>query len=134
MAIDTGNGATVGFATSSWSGAIHRISSLNQRVPSLNTSVLATTGYERWQRGDLNDMDAVELQVFYDAHDEPPFTQAVEIVTITYPNSGTAPATIVGNAWVEEVERGELANNEMISGIVRVRFEGRDDVSFNEGT
>ena len=134
---DTGNSATVAFATSGFSVDITRIGSFEMDLPVLNSSHLLTSINESYEMGDLVSLDPIEMDYWFDpqfgtSSKEPPIAtikaakQSTETLTITWPvQSGDATGLILtGTGFMNHFTAPELLNNTLQSGSFSIQFSG----------
>lgn len=119
MALSTGHGASMTFATSAYTAAIRQIGGATEERPEVDTSDLSTTGHRTKIPGDLADAGSFDIEILVDPEDDPPWpdiTGAAETVTITYPVTvtGQTAANESGSAFITSVSRPTLATDELL--------------------
>ena len=134
---DTGNSATIVFATSLFAVDITRIGSLEFNQPIINSSHLGTTLRESYVKGDLDSIDPFDFDYWFDpqlgtATLLPPMAtmknavQAAEVITLTWPIQGTDTAglKLIGSGFMNHTTLPEFLNNTPQSGTCSVQFAG----------
>ena len=116
----TGNGSTIVFATSGFTGAYVEIGGLAQSLPVLNSSDLSTSGDEEYQPGDLRSSEPLTCQIYWNPDSPPPLNRVVETVTITFPGGATLAVT----AFIAGRTSPSLANNQLFQGEFTLQFNG----------
>lgn len=127
MALSTGHGATITFATSAYSAAIRMIGGATEERPSIDTSDLSTTGHRTFIPGDLATPGSFDIEILVDPEDDPPWpdiTDAAETVTITYPVTvtGQTAANESGSAFITSVTRPSLTTDELLVATATVTW------------
>jgi hypothetical protein len=131
MAIDTGNGATLtrsGFVVS-----VVSISIGNQTVGTIDTSLLADTGFMTKISEDLVDAGTVTVEYQFDSATAGNFPtvggDAVSTV-VTFPNNGTTAANLTGTAIITDFKAPDLNNNELQLCSVTFTWDGETGPTF----
>lgn len=131
---DTGHGASITFATSSWTGKIRGIpTNLSKSIPVVNISHLGTSGQEETMPGDLETLDEVEVDVLFEAVTGLPATGTVETITITYPlqaSGATTAANIAGTGFITMIQHPPLQTNQEMLGKIRFKYDGATGPTF----
>jgi hypothetical protein len=124
--MDTGNGATVTFGTSGFTGEIIDMDFDELSRPVLSQNQLTSTGFDKKGPGDLVDAAGFTITFFLNPNSQPPISGAVETVTVTFPPPAGDDngATYAGNAFVDKWKPGSLKNNEYIVATCHVTWEG----------
>jgi hypothetical protein len=134
---DTGNGATISFGTSGWSGRVVRIGPATFTREALDNSHLTATGHAKKAEGDLPDAGSNEIEYFFRSDEDwPPYSGLPETVTITYPvfPGKSTPAKKTGTAFLTEFEEPELANNVLQRGRMVVTWDGETGPTWTKAT
>ena len=134
---DTGNLASITFATSAFAVDITRIGAIEFDMPILNASHLATTLRESYVKGDLETIDPFELDFWFDpqfgtATVVPPMAslknavQSAEVITLTWPLQGTDTGALklIGSGFMNHTTLPELSNNTLQAATCSVQFAG----------
>lgn len=135
---DTGNGATVTFATTSLSLLITSIQIGEETVEMLDVSTLATTGFMESIASDLKTTPEVTLTYVTDTSDAAPAVGgAAETITITAPQrtGETAAATYAGTAQItSSVVVQQFANGQIQTGQLKFKYNGDTGPTFTAAT
>lgn len=134
---DTGNGATISFGTSGWSGRVTRIEGADFSREMLDNSDLQSTGHAKKTPGDLPDAGSNQIEFFFRSDDDwPPYDGDPETVIITYPifPGRTTPAKKTGTAAISSFTEPTLANNELQQATMVVTWTGETGPSFTKAT
>lgn len=123
---DTGNGATITFGTTSFTAQFTMIGGTTQTRPMLNISHLGTTTKELFMVGDLYDPGEFEAEFWFNPNDQPPISNAIETVTITFPvpSGSSNGATLAGTAACSGWTSGQCRNNEVMSARATIKWTG----------
>lgn len=116
----SGNGTTITFGTSMFSGSIVNIGAFFEELPDINVSTLATTGHEEYCAGDLIEHTTIPVTIAFDPENDPTLNGTAETITITFANS----ATLAGTGYIKQHGFDGIANNERIEGTYTIRFDG----------
>jgi hypothetical protein len=133
---DTGNTATIAFATSGFTANYHRIGGTEQERPAIKTSHLGTTNTETYIPGDLIEPGEFEVEFEFDPNNQPPITAVAETVTVTFPTptGGSAGATLAGTGFVTKWKSADLANNELMVASATVQWDGLTEPTWTDST
>lgn len=132
---DTGNGATL--TRSGLTVDIVSIQLSSQSIGTIDTSLLATTGFMQKIAEDLADAGTVTVEYNFDAEESGDFQAtggAAVSTTITLPitNSGnTTNATIIGTAILTDFQPPSFANNELQRASVTLTWDGVTGPTFS---
>lgn len=133
MPAEVGTGATLTFASSVWTGNIISMNWTGIARESVPTSHLETVGGRTFIVGDLHDPGELEIEFQYEPDDRPPFDQAAEIITVTYPLAGgSTPANHNASGFMTNFDPGVLGVDELMIGSATIKFSG--DVNFVAAT
>lgn len=131
----TGNGATLTFGTSGFTGAFTRIGETTMEYEDLEDSDLSTTGFKEYQPGDLEEPGEFEVELFYDV-DEQPTRGTAETITIDYPltpgGGNDVEATLAGTGYVKSFTTPELVNGELMRSRLTVKWDGKTGPAFTD--
>lgn len=125
---DTGNGATL--TRSGFTVDITSISIGNQSIGTVDTSLLATTGFMTKIAEDLVDAGALTVEFNFDTSDAgewPTVGGAAVSTTVTFPihDSGNATnATVVGTAILTDFKPPDFNNNELQKASATFTWDG----------
>lgn len=133
MALDTGNGATITFATSGFTASFIMLGGHEMEVPDINISHLGTTTSERFQPGDLVNRGEFEGEFFWNGTTTPPTVGQVsatvisENVTVTGPTApgGSSGPIWAGKAYIKKLKTADYQNNEMQKGKITIKWDGQ---------
>lgn len=93
---DTGNGATLTFATTAFAVGLQNIQGWTEEVERLEVSTLATTSFKRYIASDLKETPEITVNFYWDTSlARPAIGGTPETMTITFPirtNGGEATA------------------------------------------
>lgn len=135
---DTGNSASIAFATSSFSANIYMIGSTSQERAALETSHLGTTNQKTFVPDDLIDPGEFEIEFEWDQSFStfPPISAAAETVTITFPlKSGeSTAATLAGSAFVTSSSGPDVENGTIMRGTMTVKWDGQTECAYTAGS
>ena len=117
---DTGNGATLVMGTSGFTASYFSIGGFEQERPVMDSSDLATTGFNKKEAGDLVEPGEFTAEFIYDADDQPPISGTAETITLTYPSGATA----AGTGFVSKWSAPELVNDDLQKASLTVQWDG----------
>ena len=124
---DTGNGATLTFATSSLTLAITKIMIGEITIDMLDVSTLSTTDFEELISSDLKKIGECSAEfVFSTAANAPTVNSAAVTITATFPlrtGEGTA-ANLAGSGQITGFKLPDLQNGQVQVGSVKWRYNG----------
>lgn len=133
----TGNLATISFATSGFTAKYTEIGTPNESVPVLDDSDLSLPAgsYATKVPGDLIDHGPINCKFWFDIDARPPI-RTEETVTITFPKKSTQTngGTISGKAFITERTGPTLANNQLQSGEFNLQFTGKVGPTYTPGS
>lgn len=132
----TGNSATIAFATTGFTANYTRIGGTGTSRESLEVSHLGTTVHKEFQPADLSDPGELTVEFHWDqsASTFPPINSPEETVTVTYPlKSGeTTAATLSGTAFLTNSTSPDLVNGEIMMGEFTIKWAG--DITYTAGS
>ena len=134
---DTGNGATVTFATSSLTLAILSIQIGEQTIDMLDVSTLATTSDQEMIASDLKKTPEVTLNVLFVASATAPVVgAAAETMTVTLPlfTGTTTAANLAGTAQFTSFKLPDLKNGEIMASQVKWKYNGDTGPTYTKAT
>ena len=117
---DIGDGATIAFGTSSFTGSFKTLQHTGVSRASVETTHLGTSTAKTFMPGDLYDPGEISGSLSYDPDSQPPFSGATETVTLTVPlpAGGTTAAKVAAGWFITQFDDPSLENdNEMIASI-----------------
>jgi hypothetical protein len=126
---DTGHGATVTFATTSWSGKLVGIpTNLQLTRPRVDTTHLGTSTNRSYMPGDVNELGEITLDVLFEGTvGLPAIGTAAETITITFPLPGGGAATapnIAGTGFITGVQYPPLQTGTVQQGQITFTYNG----------
>lgn len=135
--MDTGNGATLTFSSTTFAVALKKINGFEESVERLLTSSLATTTYNDYIPSDLKDPPEVVVDFYWDTgKDMPALGNTAETITITYPvrtNGGEASgATYAGTGFIKSIKYPDLENGAVQMGSMTLCFNGATGPAFTK--
>lgn len=120
MAADVGNGTTISFATSAFSANWISLDSPEMVREAIETSHLGTTGSKTFLPGDLVDNGEISGQIQFDASTDPPIDGAVEVITITYPDTSTWAMS----GFMTSYKGASCENDTLMAADVKIKITG----------
>ena len=125
MPVTLGTGATVTFATSSFTANVTDIGISGLSRESIDTSHLGTTANRTFMPGSLVDAGELEMEIQFDPDNYPPIAAAAETITITFPlsSAGTTEATWAATGFATGFTAG-VTLEELMTGTLTVKFSG----------
>lgn len=135
---DTGNGATVTFASGISDPLKFRvIDPVEESVGDIDCSHLGTTGQQSLIPEDLTSPAELDLEWNWDTFDTPP-TPGLQLglTTVTYPQrtGEDTPASRAGTAYVSAVKHPRLENNVLQIGTMKVKFDNATPLAYTKST
>lgn len=140
MAVDTGLGGTISFATSGFTGNMREIGGATIELDDLETSHLGTTGYKTYTPSDLAEPGEFECEIFWDAEvaastvkevTTQPILGTVESIVKTYPGqAGNTAANITGTGYIKSFTRPTMQVGELMMASVTVKWDGGTGPTF----
>lgn len=132
---DTGNGATITFGTTGFTGEIISIGGNEASLEALDTSHLGTTGNMTKAPADLVDQGDFSIEFFFDP-DTQPTIGTVETITVTFPvpSGGLTGATLAGTGFINSFKWGPLENNSLMRGTAGITWSGVTGPSWSAST
>lgn len=132
---DTGNGATVVFATSALALAAdaETIQIGEETIELLDVSKLSTTGYMERVPSDLKDPPEVTISVVWNSADPVPTVGgAAETVTVTFPlrTGQTTAANLAGTAVITSWKLPDLQNGQIQKAQLKFKYNGDTGPTF----
>ena len=131
---DVGTGATLAAGTSGFTANIQDISWGGIEREAIPTSHLLTVGGKTYIVGDLYDPGDLTVEIQYDPNDRPPFDQAAETWTLTYPipEGGSTGASHAGTGFIKNWTPGQLNIEGLMVSTFVIQFSG--DITFANST
>ena len=129
---DVGDGAS--FTMTGFTGDIISINNSGISRGVVDSTHLGTSAAKTFIPGDLYDPGEVELTVQHDPNEQPPFTASATTATITYPtpSGGASGATHAASGFVSSWDPGNIANDELMTSSVTVKWTGA--ITFTDST
>lgn len=136
---DTGNGATIAFASGiTATYKVRRITLPTVNGERIDCSDISTTpGPRKYITGDLFDVDAIEVEVIVDTFDPVPTIHTnCGLVTVTFPTrtGETTPMTYAATCFVMGVTPPVLANGELQVMTIRLQPDGATPFVYTKAT
>jgi len=117
---DIGDGATIAFTTSTFTGSWKTLQHTGVARASVDTTHLGTTTAKTYMPGDLYDPGEISGTLSYDPDDQPPYNGAAETITITFPGGATMAAT----GFVTNFDEPSLENDVEMIASVTIKLTG----------
>ncbi len=117
---DIGDGATIAFGTSSFSGAFKTLQHTGVSRASVPTYHLGTTTAKTYAVGDLYDPGEISGTLGYDPDAQPPYNGAAEAITITFPGG----ATMACSGFVTNFDEPMLENDTEMIASITIKLSG----------
>ena len=124
---DTGNSATIAFATTAFTASWTEFDLGNETLDALESSHLATTNYKTFVPSDLKDGGTITGTFFWDqSFSTFPSTGTAETVTVTFPlKSGeSTAATFAATGFISDIKRPTVVNGDLMMGELTVQLDG----------
>lgn len=134
---DTGQGATVTFATSTLALAVTKIKIGEITIDMLDVSTLATTDYMESIASDLKKAPEVELEfVFVATATAPVVGGAAETMTVTLPmlTGGATAANLAGTAQFTSFKIPDLELGKIQTGSCKWQYNGDTGPTYTKQT
>jgi hypothetical protein len=134
---DTGNGATLTFATSSLSLAITQIQIGEQTIDMLDVSTLATTSDQEMTASDLKKTQEVTGTAIYVGSATLPVVGATaETMTVTLPlfTGTTTAANLAGTAQFTSSKLPDISNGNIMMYQFKFKFNGDTGPTYTKAT
>lgn len=129
---DTGNGASITFGTSGFTGCFTELDPSEQTRDALEDSCLATTGQKTYIPGDLVEPGELRAKFLFAADDDLPAFGAPETITVTYPlpSGASTPGTLAGSGFLVGRKPAMVRNGALMECEIRIKWDGKTDVSY----
>lgn len=136
MAVDTGHGATITFATTGGTWLCRQISGPRGSTPVVDITHLGTATRRRKMAGDLIDWEPVTLEILFQGSQGLPAQGTAETITITHPTASGAstPANLAGTGFIHGVNYPTFQTNEPQVGEITFSFDGGTGPTFTAAT
>lgn len=123
---DEGSGATLVFGTSGTALDIMTIQAAGVSRVSIETTKLSTTGAKTYMPGDRHDPGEISVTFQHLPNIRPPYTNAAETVTITYPvpAGSTNGATEASSAFITQWDSGNCEGDSLMMGSLTLKRTG----------
>jgi hypothetical protein len=123
---DEGSGATLTFGTSGTSLDVLTIQASGVSRAAIETTKLATTGGKTFMPGDRYDPGEISVSFQYNPNVRPPFSNAAETITVTYPvpAGSTNGATEASSGFVTQFDAGNCEGDTLMTGSVTIKRTG----------
>ena len=132
-AADQGTGATIAFTTSSFSAFLSKIGGFEITRGAMDVTYLGSTTHLRSQPADLSDPGEFEIEGQYDVDLQPPYSGAIETITITLPLlTGSVAATIAGTGFCTSFTTPDLAHNQVMMFKAKFKWSGATGPTFTD--
>jgi hypothetical protein len=132
---DTGNGATITYATTSWAVKVKSLALPAHMREPLDASTLDTTGFEKTIQGDLTKRPVLKCKALFDTFlNIPSLTSTPETVTITFPTrtGETTAASYAGTGFFQNIQMPTLANAQVQEVDFDIVFDGGTGPTFTK--
>ena len=134
----TGNGTSIVFGTSGWTGSIISISGTSQSREALEDTHLGITGERTFVPDDLISPGEFDIEFYWDqsAGTFPPITAVAETITISFKlkPSETVQATLAGSGFATESEGPTTTNSELMTGTMTIQWDGKTGPTYTAGS
>ena len=133
MALDTGNGTSITFGSSSWSGQFTSVRRAGETRPAIDSTNLATTTARTFIAADLVDRGSLECDIQYDPDDPPPTNSVAETITLTFPvpSGQSNGATIAGTGFITDHDL-DIPEGDIMTGSITIKWAA--DVTFSDAS
>lgn len=123
---DEGSGATLTFGTSGTSLDLLTIQATGVARAAIETTKLSTTGGKTFMPGDRYDPGQISCSFQYNPNVRPPYSNAAETITITYPVPAglTNGATEASSGFVTQFDAGNCEGDTVMVGSVTIKRTG----------
>lgn len=115
----TGNGTTISFAVSTFTSRITVVNGLEEEVPVIEDDDISSTEM-KYCKGDAPTVSPLDVEIYY-SYPPPPFNQAPELITITYPDG----STLAGSGFCNARTGPTAQNNERMLGSFSIQFDNQ---------
>lgn len=124
---DTGNGATIVFATDAFAADFKMLGEINQEGGHIEDSVLANATYKSFIPSDLIDPGILECELNFDTKMDLPVMHKPQLITITFPKrpGETTAASFAASGFIFKRSTPSLENNKIQSVKISIRFDGK---------
>lgn len=124
---DTGNGTTISFATTGFTGNIHVVGETEQELGKLEDSHLQTETHKTYVPDDLSEPGEFDVEYEWQGQSPPPSKGTVETITITYPvppglSNG---ATLAGSGFIRKRTFPKMQNGQLQMGKLTIAWDGK---------
>jgi len=126
---DLGYGATVAFATTTFSAALRSVTIGDKTREVIDVSHLATVTNKLKLVGDLVDVGSFDAEFIWDSGKIPPISAVAEVITVTLPDS----STIIGQGAVTSYGGPNLAIEDLQVGTLTVTWNGLNSAGNGAG-
>lgn len=130
----TGVGASLAFTSGlSFTARWRSVDAIRITNESLEDSSLASTNFMEFVPDDLDDVEEITIEFYFDATDSLPVRRTTGTLTITFPlqDSQTSNATLVGTGFITAVDVPPLAVGERLIGSLTFKFDGKTEPAFS---
>lgn len=119
-----GNGATITFATSGWTGEVIEMTRTTQSREVLDTTVLTDTTARSFTEGEAVDYGGWRIRYYTDFGSPPPIAAEPETITITAPllAGQSVAANETGTGFIFTADEGALAINGLMEGEFEIKW------------
>lgn len=123
---DIGDGATIAFGTSSFTGSWKTLQHTGVTRVSVETTHLGTTSWKTFMPGDLVDPGEISGTLSYDPDAQPPYSGAAETITLSFPvpSGQTNAATMAASGFVTNFDEPTLENDSEMIANVTIKLSG----------
>ena len=133
---DTGNSATIVFATTGFVANFHLLGGAEHEIEVIEDSHLGTTTYKTYIPGDLDEPGEFDCEFEWQGDVSPPARGTAETITVTHPVPPTLSngATHAGTGFIQKVKLPEMVNNELQMGSLTVKWDGKTGPTYTAAT
>lgn len=133
---DTGNSASIVFATTAFAGQFTEIDPGESTLDKIEDSHLGTTGKKTFQPSDLEDPGVLKGIVQFNSGTALPARGTVETATLTYPlrSDQSVAATLAGTGFFSKVGRPKTVNGQLMQVEIEFTWDGKTGPTFTPAT
>lgn len=123
---DIGDGATITFGTSSFTGEFKTLQHTGVSRASVPTTHLATSPAKTFMPGDLYDPGEISGVFAYDPDTQPPFSGVAETITLTFPvpTGKSTGATLAASGFITDFSEPSLETDTEMQANITIKLSG----------
>jgi len=123
---DIGDGATLSFGTTNFQGNFKTLQHTGVNRAVIDTTYLGTSTAKTFMPGDLYDPGEISGTISYDPDTQPPYSNAAETMTLTFPvpagsNNG---ATMNCSGFITNFDEPELVTDTEMIASITIKLSG----------